>query len=236
MYSWQEFRELIHNNIIAFTHPDDAHVVRENTKQLVETGVPLQFQTRAVRKDGKVIVLQGRASCVLDSQGRPIGLYAFQDVTQELERTAALQAAVENKISELEALVEAERTAQEALCLSEERYRLIVEQSDDIMFEWDFAADTIEFSKKYIELFGNAPIQEHVSSNPAIRERIHPADRDRFTAWVNTTRTTEGITQAEYRIKSESGAYIRMRNRSTTLKDAQGVPIKAIGVFSAVGS
>lgn len=234
-YSRQEFREIFHNSIVAFTHPDDAHIVQKNTKQLVETGIPVQFQTRAIRKDGKVIVLQGRTSCVIDSQGRPIGLYAFQDVTEELERTATLQADVENKINELEALVTAERKAREELRLSEERYRLVVEQSDDIMFEWDFATDTIEFSKKYIELFGNAPIQEHVSSNPAIRERIHPEDRERFTAWINTTRTSEGISQSEYRIQNQFGEYIRMRNRSTTIKDIEGTPIKAVGVFAAVG-
>lgn len=233
-YNRQEFREIFQNSIVAFTHPDDAHIVQKNTKQLVENGIPLQFQTRAIRKDGKVIVLQGRSSCVIDSQGRPVGLYAFQDVTEELERTAALQASVENKISELEALVEAERNARELLRLSEERYRIIVEQSDSIMFEWDFITDTIQFSEKYIELFGNTPIQEHVSDNPAIRERIHPDDRERFTDWVKTIHASDGISQAEYRIQTESGEYIYMRNRSTTLKDAQSIPIKAVGVFAAI--
>lgn len=233
-YSRQEFREIFHNSIVAFTHPDDAATVQENAKQLIKTGEPLKFQTRALRKDGKVIALQGRASCVLDSNGRPIGLYAFQDVTEELERTAELQAAVEHKISELEALVATERKSREALHVSEERYRLVVEQSDDIMFEWDFATDIIEFSPKYIELFGNTPIQEHLTNNLAIRERIHPDDRERFAEWINTTRTTEGISQSEYRIQNVTGEYIRMRNRSTTLKDEKGVPIKAVGVFSAV--
>lgn len=233
-YSRQEFREIFHNSIVAFTHPDDAHIVQDHAKQLIETGIPLQFQTRAVRKDGKVIFLQGRSSCVIDSQGRPIGLYAFQDVTEELERTASLQAAVKNKISELEELVAAERNAREELRVSEERYRLIVEQSEDIMFEWDFSTDTIEFSRKYIELFGNAPIQKHVSTNIDIRERIHPDDIASFTKWIDNIRTTDGLTQSEYRIKAESGEYIRMRNRSTTLKDVDGLPIKAIGVFSAI--
>lgn len=104
-YSRQEFKEIFQNSIVAFTHPDDAHIVQANAKQLVVSGTPLQFQTRAIRKDGKVIVLQGRSSCVMNSQGRPIGLYAFQDVTEDLERTTALQQSLEDKIRQLEAQI-----------------------------------------------------------------------------------------------------------------------------------
>lgn len=112
---------------MAFTHPDDAAIVQKNAEQLATTGIPLKFQTRAIRKDGKVIVLQGRSSCVIDSQGRPVGIYAFQDVTEELEKTEALSLSLENKIRELEAVVEAEREAREALRRSVERYKKISE-------------------------------------------------------------------------------------------------------------
>lgn len=234
-YTRQEFREIFHNSIVAFTHPDDAHIVQANAKQLVESGTPLKFQTRAIRKDGQVIILQGRSSCVMDSRGRPVGLYAFQDVTEDLERTSSLQKSLEDKITELETLIASEREAQEALRLSEERYRLILEQSNDIMFEWDFTTDTIEFSKKYVELFGNSPIQDHVSINPAIYDRIHPDDQDFFVSWISGIHSSEGISQAEYRIQAESGDYILMRTRSTTIKDSQGAPIKAVGIFTAIG-
>lgn len=66
-YNRQEFREIFKNSIAAFTHPDDAHIVQANAAQLLENGKPLQFLTRAIRKDGKVIVLQGRSSCVIDN-------------------------------------------------------------------------------------------------------------------------------------------------------------------------
>lgn len=134
-YNRQEFIEIFKNSIAAFTHPDDAHIVQANAAQLLENGKPLQFLTRAIRKDGKVIVLQGRSSCVIDNQGYPIGLYAFQDVTEESERTATLQAALERKLSELETLIETERKSREDLRLSEERYRLVIEQSEDIVFK-----------------------------------------------------------------------------------------------------
>lgn len=120
-YTREEFREIFHNSIVAFTHPDDADVVLENAKQLIKTGIPIQFQTRAIRKDGKVITLQGRSSCVIDSQGHPIGIYAFQDVSEELERTQHLQASFEHKIKELEDMVTKERKLREAFQTSEER-------------------------------------------------------------------------------------------------------------------
>lgn len=235
-YTRQEFREIFHNSIVAFTHPDDAAIVQNNARQLIETGKPLRFQTRAIRKDGRVIILQGRSSCVIDSSGRPVGLYAFQDVTEELERTASLQKSLEDQIVELEELVQSEREMRDALRLSEERYRLIIEQSGDMVFEWDFITDTIDFSEKYMEIFGEEPIRDRVSSNKAIWELIHPEDRDCFVAWIDNVHSAQGLNQAEYRIRTVSGDYVMMRTRSTTIKDESGVPIKAVGVFTAIDS
>ncbi|MEF9969372.1 MAG: EAL domain-containing protein [Ruthenibacterium sp.] len=233
-YTRQEFREIFHNSIAAFTHPDDVFIVQKNAEQLIRSGKPLQFKTRAIRKDGKVIVLQGRSSCVIDSQGRPIGIHAFQDVTEELERTEALQRSLRDKIVQLETVVDNERKSREALRISEERYRLIVEQSDDIVFTWDFADDSIAFSEKFQKRFHREPIQLHVSTNPAIRVDVHPADLPLFEAWVQRVFCKSGSVQAEFRMRDDTGRYYKLHVRSTSIDDVNGLACKAVGVFTNI--
>ncbi|MEG1380766.1 MAG: EAL domain-containing protein [Ruthenibacterium sp.] len=233
-YNRQEFREIFHNSIAAFTYPDDVAIVHANTEALAKYGKPLQFKTRAVRKDGKVIVLQGRASCVADSEGCAIGIYAFQDVTEELERTETLQRSLRNKIAELEIMVDSERKSREALRISEEQYRLIVEQSDDIMFTWDFATDSIAFSDKFEKQLGRVPIQERVSTNLAIRNNVSPADLPILEKWIQGVFRHSGFVQAEFRLKNDVGDFLWMRARSTSIDDTAGNALKAIGVFTNI--
>ncbi len=235
-YTRQEFRELFHNSIVAFTHPDDAAIVRENAEQLITTGKPLQFQTRAIRKDGKTITLQGRSSCVMDDHGRPVGLYAFQDVTEELERTRSLQCSLKEKIRELEEKVREERAAREDLRLSEERYRAIFEQSDDILFDWDFAADCIFFSEKYTKMFGQTPLQEALTTNPGIRERIHPDDLPAFEQWLTHTRRNPNSCVGEFRTRDANGNYIWIRCHSNAICDGSGNALRAVGLFSNIST
>lgn len=235
-YTRQEFREVFNNSIVAFTHPDDAHIIQKNAEQLIASGTPLEFETRAIRKDGKVIVLRGRSSCVIDNHGRPVGIYAFQDVTEAQEKTLHLKNSLESKIKELEAIVVSEQEIKESLRLSEERYRMIVEQSDDIMFEWDFSTDIIVFSDKYQALFGKDPITTHVSDNPLLRQNIHPDDLHYFEDWVVHTYKQKGHFSSQYRIQDITGNYIWMRCRSTAICDKEGIPLKTIGVFSNISA
>lgn len=231
-----EFREIFHNNIVAFMHPDDVATVNKNVQELLRTGKAYKFQTRAIRKDGKIIYLQGRSSCVIDDHGRPVGLYAFQDVTEELEMTNNLQRSLEEKIQELEASVEAEKQSKEALRISEERYRMIVEQSDDIMFDWDFETDTIFLSDKYIKLFGQIPIMENLRTNQGIRERIYPEDLAEFENWIKKAYRKAGHFISEFRCRGADGKYIWLRGHSTAACDEEGNALRAVGLFANINS
>ncbi len=224
-YTREEVMENFQNNFDGFIHPDDATIMQQNARELAITGKPLQFRVRAIRKDGKVLFLQGRASCVIDGKGHPVGLYAFQDVTEELERSEHYRHSMERKITELE-------SALEALRISEERYRLIVEQSSDIMFDWDFETDRILFSQKYKHLFGYEPICHDMRTNTDIRRRIHPEDREAFERWVIATYRRPSRVQAEFRVAAAGGNFIQISGHSTPIFHSEGRPIRAVGVFT----
>lgn len=233
-YTRQEFREIFHNSILAFTHPDDAHMVQKNTEQLISNGKPLEFQTRAIRKDGKVIILKGRSSCVIDNQGRPVGLYAFQDVTDEIEQVTALQKRLTDKITELEHAIALEREARESLHLSQERYRAIVEQSEDIMFDWDFTSDTITFSDNHKHLFKDDREYQDPRNNPSIFKRIHPDHLAIFKEWLQNMYQKVGNHKIEFQCLDGNDNYIWLRVHSTAITDANGQILRAVGLLSNI--
>lgn len=233
-YSRKEFREIFHNSILGFTYPEDIPIVHKNFNELIATGKPLKFSARAIRKDGKVIVLQGSSSCVMDNNGCAVGIHAFQDVTEELEKSAQLKQSLEDKVIELNELISSEKKSKEALRLSEERYRIVVEQSGDIMFEWNFETDIINFSEKFKNKFNRPPIGINVTTNEEIRKTIHPEDRGAFEKWVKKTYEKPGINKAEYRVKSNEDEYFWQRVSSMAICDDTGKPIKAVGIFSDI--
>lgn len=117
---------------------------------------------------------------------------------------------------------------------SEERYRRVFERTEDILFEWDFVADTISFSDRYQKVFGNLPITNQVSRNPAILSRIHPDDVAMFLEWIKGTFRRERPITGEFRLMSSENEYIWMRCRSTAVLDDEGKPIKAVGIFNNI--
>lgn len=89
-YSYHEFKNKLHSKIIGFTHPDDVEIVRENAKRLVDSEKSIKFKTRAIKNDGSVVWLEGNAMCIMDHNQRFIGVYAFQDVTNNVRETEML--------------------------------------------------------------------------------------------------------------------------------------------------
>ena len=51
---------------------------------------------------------------------------------------------------------------QEELRLSMERYQIIMDQSNDIIFEWNIRKDKIFFSANWFKKFGYQPIAENI--------------------------------------------------------------------------
>lgn len=139
-----------------------------------------------------------------------------------------------SRVEELEIAVAAYREEQESLRLSEERYRLIVEQSNDSMFEWDFESDSIKMSGKYEKLFGRPPLSGQLSTNTTTRSRIHPDDLPAFENWISSTFRKSNCVQADFRVQTVDGRHIWLRCRSSPIFDRHGTPIKAVGVFSNI--
>lgn len=119
----------------------------------------------------------------------------------------------------------------EELRLSLERHQVIMNQTTDIIFEWDIRADRLIFSANWYKKFGYEPLQERISEQIPRSENIHPDDMDAFMRIMRDTARGVPYSETEFRIRDIMGTFTWCRIRATTQYGADETAVKAVGVI-----
>ena len=125
---------------------------------------------------------------------------------------------------------------QEQLRLTMERHQIIMDQTNDIIFEWDIAEDTISYSSNWFNKFGYLPIAEQIATKIPQAPHILPEDIQSFVKLMQDVVSGLPYGEAELRIANSDGRYIWCRIRATTQFDDSGRPVKAVGVILDIDS
>ncbi len=116
------------------------------------------------------------------------------------------------------------------LKFSEERFRLVAEATNDILWDWDLVTQSHWWSPNAREKFGYDP---NVESNvTAWTDRLHPDDRGRVIDLVDRMLASGARTlAAEYRFRLADGSYGHFYDRGQIVRDASGQAIRMIGAM-----
>ena len=117
------------------------------------------------------------------------------------------------------------------IVVGEDRYRVISEMSDNIIFEWNFKTNDVTFSNNFNKKFSYRPPSDHFGDSFLMKAKIHPDDADRYRSDLDQLEKGKNFENNEYRIKNIYGDFIWILIRTATLKDAEGKPLKAVGVM-----
>ncbi len=126
------------------------------------------------------------------------------------------------------------RAAEDALRLSEQRFRLISRATNDAVGDWDIAADTVWWGDGFDEMFGAGEtggcfLAEQWAS------RIHADDRERVTAALAQALTRgDPAWHEEYRFRHENGDFLWVSARGYILRDESGVAYRMIGAMTDI--
>ena len=123
------------------------------------------------------------------------------------------------------------RESQEKLRLSLERFQIILDQANDIIFEWDLQADTLLFSSNWEKTFGCPPITDHVSVTRPFHSRLYSGDLEILDKIIESITNGVPYVETEVRIRKADGIYVWCRVRVTTQYLADGTPCKAVGLI-----
>ncbi len=162
-------------------------------------------RNRSYRKDGCVVHCEWYNSALLDESGNLVSVLSLVlDVT-------------------------ARERAEEALRQSEERFRQLAENLQDVFWMVDLSdRQLIYVSPAYEHLWGRSSESLYANHQSWI-EAIHPQDRDRVkTAFFE--RVLEGEFNEEFRIIRPDGSMRWIRDRGVPVKDESGVPYRVAGI------
>jgi PAS domain S-box-containing protein len=185
------------------TPPEYAASDAEAMRQMMEKGGAVPYEKEFFRKDGSRVAILIGASLLKETT--PASAVGF--VLDISDRKAA----------------------RERLHLSEERFRLVAEATNEGIWDWDIRADQVWRNEGYAKLFGYPPGQTNANLD-GWQRRLHPQDTARVRRGVEEALHGDKDNWAdEYRIQKMDGSYAYVMDRAYILRDGQGRPVRMIG-------
>ncbi|NEP01570.1 MAG: response regulator [Symploca sp. SIO2E9] len=116
---------------------------------------------------------------------------------------------------------------------SEERYRLVLEGSNDGIWDWDLDTKEIYCNDRIYEMIG-LPATGANLTYPLFLKRLHPSDRPRIRRAVVAHLQESAKLEVEFRLLHTSGEYRYCIARGKAQRGTQGQPFRVSGVISDI--
>ena len=204
--------ELIGQTTFSIIDPDDHPRVAAEFADYVRQGpgaAPARIEYRAVHRDGSSRWLEAHPRALFGAAGRVI---EFQDVARDIT---------------------ARKHAEAEVASSEARYRLLADNSTDVIIR--IAPDaTMLYVSPACRSFGYQP--EELVGRKTL-ELVHPDDLEFAISMVRglfTGAPEDRSMRREYRVLCKDGRYVWLEGNPTILSDSNGAPIEVVTVYRDV--
>lgn len=210
-YSKEEIETIFHNRYAEMIYPGDLVKLKKEMTEQLEKGNSIELEYRVLCKNRKPMWILDKGVLMEDGTGERNFYCMLIEITDR-------------------------KKEQEELRLSLERHTVIMDQTTDIIFEWDIKMDTLLFSSNWEKKFGYNPIRHSISVKIPFSENIHPDDMHAFVKIMKDTASGVPYSETEFRIKHQDGSLVWCLIRATTQYDRDKNPIKAVGVIIDISS
>ena len=183
-----------------------------------------------------VIIQNGTRSRVLNARIEEIHIREQETQKQNLLLQKATQAAEDAMYVAETARVLAE-ASERAKSDSEERLKLVLDGSNDGIWDWDVQCGRIDFNHRWANMLGYEPgeIQHNVQS---WWDMIHPDDSSAVRK--NLDEHLAGRTpfyESEHRVRTKDNRWLWILDRGkVVLRDQSGAPLRAAGTHSDIST
>nr|WP_255575779.1 sensor domain-containing diguanylate cyclase [Caproiciproducens faecalis] len=213
-YTLEEIERQFRGQFIRMIYEPDREGIRRSIDAQLQTGRVIDVQYRLLRKDGSLIWVLDKGQLMAESGTEPELYCLLTDITD--------QRAV---IQELE--------------ISNERYQIVLDQSDSMIFEYDILNSTISNSTSSLYMFGSSQTGSRnvIANFPESilkSDIIHPDDLSIFRSMFVSVSSGAHSAEGECRLKDQNGSYLWYSIKITTIFNENGEPVRAIGRISDI--
>lgn len=118
-----------------------------------------------------------------------------------------------------------------ALRVSEERFQLAARATNDAIWDWDLATDSLWWNEGIQTLFGYGSDQVINNAN-WWSEKVHPEDRDRIVGTLDQVlKHGQTYWRAEYRFRRDNGDYAHVFDCGYVMRDSAGAAVRMLGAM-----
>ncbi len=185
--------------------PEDRPHVLAALDSAVAGNTPYEIECRITHPNGEVRSVECRGALHLDENGRPARMSGtVLDITDR-------------------------KQAEDALRENEERWHLVLQGSNDGIWDWNIRAGTVFYSPRWKAMRG---FEDHeiTTSIDEWKTRIHPDD---FTRVMENLASyfakRKPFFAEEYRVRCKHGTYIWILDRCLAQWDETGTPVRMAG-------
>lgn len=250
-YTREEFTAVFGENTIGIVHKDDKAQLKEIIEGALINNKDYEAKFRVMKKDGSHLWMLERVRKTRTADGREVLIGIFTDITEMVfmqKRLKFQTDKLETQAAELEAQTEELRAQTEeleaknillesqtrALTLSEERFRIALEKTSNVIFDYDIQNRTMVFS-------GMSRGAENAIKNTRDLGKMLIQDGDieeesleAFT--LAFERVCQGSEQEECVIKVRlgSGKELWSKISLTGVRDHSGAAVRVIGMVEDI--
>lgn len=205
-YKRHEFKRTFGRKIFDVIYEEDRERVKREVNDQISKYNRFTVEYRIKRKDGSIIWLLDSGRILKDRNGK---VFSY-NVAININDT---------------------KIAQEKLRLSEERYRIIMSQTEEVIFEWNIEDDSISYSGNWKQKFNIETNISNISKKIYKSNSIYKEDFKDLGKFLNCFINGEKYKETEIRIKNRDNEYIWCKIRATSIFDKNNNLFKVIGVI-----
>lgn len=132
-----------------------------------------------------------------------------------------------------------QKKTEEAVKLSNERFKYVTEATSDVIWDWNLNTDEIFVGKNYIKKFGpKIKIKNGILTSANFDSLIHPEDNFVLNKKLEQILkdSKKNKWEEEYRYLKADGSYAFIKEKAQILRDKNGIATRMIGAMTDVST
>ena len=208
-YTPQEMSLEFGNRLIAVIHPEDVARVYDSIERAYESGESsFEFEKRVIRNDRSIVWLLTRGAFIRGGEEISMSCVVI-DVTERKEMEEKLQ-------------------------INEERFRIALDQTSNIVFDHDLLTKRTVQSVQAQKIYGLPIVMENVPESLAERGTIVPDSAEEFRALYRRVAEGQPSSSAVVQTVGVNGESLWARITLKTIYNSDGKPVRAVGMVEDI--